>query len=138
VNAYGINAVTIDTALEAKKRGVRTIGVTAKSFADNVPKGAASRHSSGKKLYELVDVFIDSYMPYGDAVVKFDEIDQKVAPVSTITNSTCLGLLLIETVDKLIKQGIEPPVWTSANLPQGDEINKKWHKKYNLLVKHLR
>ena len=134
VNAYGINPVTIDTALECKKRGLNTIGVTSTSFAENV----ASRHSSGRNLHEIVDVFINCYMPLGDASVEVEGCAQAVAPVSTILNSFCLHLLVIATVEKLVKAGIEPPLWMSANLPEGDETNKRWHAKYNPRVKHLR
>ena len=136
VNAYGINPVTIDTALECRRRGIRSIGITSTSFAENVPADAASRHSSGKNLHELVDVFVNCYMPLGDAVVKVDGSPQAVAPVSTITNSFCLHLLVIETVEKLVAAGVEPPLWKSANLPDGDESNKRWHKIYNPRVKN--
>ena len=138
VNAYGINAVTIDTALEARERGLKSIAITTTTFAENVPKGTKARHSSGKNLHELVDVYINNYMPYGDAVVKIDQVDQKVAPLSTIMNSVCLHLLLIDTVERLIAEGIVPPVWMSANLPEGDAANKKWHELYNQRVRHLR
>jgi uncharacterized phosphosugar-binding protein len=138
VNAYGINPVTIDTALDCRKRGLNTIGVTSTSFAENVPAGVASRHSSGKNLHEIVDVFINCYMPLGDASVRIEGCDQAVAPVSTILNSFCLHLLVIATVEKLVEAGIEPPLWMSANLPAGDETNKRWHAKYNPRVKHLR
>ena len=73
VNAYGINAMTIDCALECKARGVTSIGITSTSFGQHVPKDAPSRHPSGKNLYELVDVFINNYLPLGDAVVEFLE-----------------------------------------------------------------
>ena len=138
VNAYGINPVTIDTALESKKRGLNTIAVTSTSFAEKVPAGVASRHSSGKNLHEIVDVFINCYMPLGDATVEIDGSAQAVAPVSTILNSFCLHLLVIATVEKLVEAEIEPPLWMSANLPEGDETNKRWHAKYNPRVKHLR
>ena len=138
VNAYGINAVTIDAALAAKEMGVNTIGVTSTSFADSIPKTGKMRHPLGKSLYELVDVFINCYLPYGDASVPIDGLDQPVGPTSTILNSYCLNLLVIATVEKLVKKGIEPPVWMSANLPEGDALNKKWHQKYNERVKHLR
>lgn len=138
VNAYGINPVTIDTALESKNRGLNTIGITSTSFAESVPKGVPSRHSSGKNLHEIVDVFVNCYMPFGDASIKIDGCKQKVAPVSTILNSFCLHLIVIGTVEKLIHKGIEPPVWMSANLTEGDKENQKWHAKYDPRVKHLR
>jgi len=138
VNAYGINPMTIDAALESKKRGLNTIGITSTSFAKSVPKGVASRHSSGKNLHEIVDVFVNCYMPLGDASVEIEGCKQKVAPVSTFLNSFCLHLLVIGSVEKLVKEGIEPPLWMSANLPEGDKKNQKWHEKYNSRVKHLR
>ena len=68
-NAYGINSMTIDCALECKARGIASIAITSTSFANAVPKGSASRHPSGQNLYELADVFIDNHLPLGDAVV---------------------------------------------------------------------
>ena len=138
VNAYGINPITIDAALESKKRGLNTIGVTSTSFAESVPKGVPFRHSSGKNLHEIVDVFINCYMPLGDASVNIKGCKQKVTPVSTFLISFCLHLLVIGTVEKLVKEGIEPPLWMSANLPEGDKENQKWHEKYDPRVKHLR
>lgn len=138
VNAYGINPVTIDTALEARKRGLKSIGVTSTSFATFVPTGVPSRHSSGQNLHEIVDVFINNYLPLGDACVQIEGCEQKVAPTSTFLNSFCLHLMVISTVEKLLKAGIEPPLWMSANLSEGDMKNRKWHEKYDPRVKNLR
>ena len=138
VNAYGINPVTIDAALEAKKIGAKSIGLTSTGFALNVPKGGSMRHSSGKNLHEVVDVFIDCQLPLGDAVIDVPGCSQRIGPTSTILNSYCLNLLVAVTVQKLVERGIEPPVWMSANLPEGDANNKKWHAKYNQRVRHLR
>ena len=138
VNAYGINAMTIDCALECKKRGVTSIAITSTSFAKIVPKGAPSRHPSGQNLYELADIFIDNYLPLGDAVVEIDGLKQKMGPTSTFANNFTINLLMIRTVEKLIEMGIQPPVWTSANLPEGDKLNKQYEEKYFPRVKHLR
>jgi len=136
-NAYGINSMTIDCALEAKKRELKTIGITSTSFAEHVPKDHPARHPSGKNLYEIVDIFIDNYLPLGDAVVKFENFDQKVAPTSTLCNCFTLNLLVIKTVEKILSLGEIPPIWMSANMPGGDQANKKWEKKYAERVKHL-
>jgi len=71
VNTYGINAMTVDAALEAKKRNTTSIGVTSRSFADVLTKDHPSRHPSGKNLYEIVD----NYLPYGDAIVELHGMD---------------------------------------------------------------
>lgn len=137
VNAYGINPMTIETALEAKKRQMKIIAVTSRSFCDNVPAGAKSRHSSNKNLYELADIWVDCNLPYGDAVVEIEGLDQKVAPTSTFCNAFVVNCLVIETVKILVERGITPPVWMSANLPGGDEANKALENKYKGRVKHL-
>ncbi len=138
VNAYGINGLTIDTALECRRRGLRTIGVASKSFAESVPKGVPARHSSGLNLHEVVDVHVNNYMPYGDASVRIEGFDQALAPVSTLVNCFCLHLIVIRTAEKLVAMGIEPPVWVSGNMPEGDAKNRRWHEKYDPRVKHLR
>lgn len=136
-NAYGINSMTIDCAMEAKIRGLKTIGVTSTSFANYVPKGHPARHPSGKNLHEIVDVFVNNYLPLGDAIVKFDNFEQKIAPTSTLCNCFTLNLIVIKTVEKILNKGGIPPVWMSANMPGGDEANRKWEEKYSGRVKHL-
>ena len=137
VNAYGINSMCIDTALEAKRRRMITIGITSKSFADLVPKDHPSRHPTGKNLYQEVDYFLNCHLPYGDAVIEIEGCPQKVGPTSTFCNAFTINLLMAETVKELVAMGIEPPVWMSANLPGGDEKNRKLEEKYITLIKHL-
>ena len=84
-NVNGINALTIDSALEAKKRGATVIAVTSRDFASNVPHGIAARHPSNKNLHELGDIVLDVHVPVGDAVVEIPGFEQKVASSSTYT-----------------------------------------------------
>ena len=137
VNAYGINSMCIDTALEAKRRKMITIGITSKSFADVVPKDHSSRHPTGKNLYQEVDYFLNCHLPYGDAIIEIEGCPQKVGPTSTFCNAFTINLLMAETVKELVAMGTEPPVWMSANLPGGDEKNRKLEEKYIPLIKHL-
>jgi len=138
VNAYGINTMTIEVALESKKKGLKTIGVGSTTFASFVPKSHPARHPSGKNLHEVVDIFVDNYMPLGDAVVEFDNLEQKVAPVSTLCSSFTLNLMVIKTVGKILEKGGTPPIWMSGNLPGGDEANKKFEEKYSARIRHLK
>lgn len=137
VNAYGINSMCIDTVLEAKRKKMITIGITSKSFADVVPKDHPSRHPTGKNLYQEVDYFLNCHLPYGDAIIEIEGCPQKVGPTSTFCNAFTINLLMAETVKELVAMGIEPPVWMSANLPGGDEKNRKLEEKYIPLIKHL-
>ena len=45
--------------------------------------------------------------------------------------------LEIECAKECLARGIEPPFWRSANVPGGDEFNKKNLKKYSPRVKML-
>jgi uncharacterized phosphosugar-binding protein len=135
INAYGINAMTIDSALEGKRRGIPTIGVTSRSFGDNIPADHPARHPSGKNLYQLVDVFVDCHMPLGDAVVEFENVAAKVAPVSTLVLSYTLNLMVIETVRLLKERGVEPPIWISGNMPGGQEAGQKLIAKYRSRIR---
>lgn len=137
VNAYGINSMTIDVAVEAKKRGLKTIAITSDSFVKIVPQGAPSRHPSGKNLYENVDIYINNHLPVGDACISIEGMEQKMGPMSTFCNCFAIDCLMMKAAEKLIAKGITPPVWMSANMPGGDEANKALEEKYFLRVKHL-
>ncbi len=136
-NAYGINAMCIDSVIEAKRRKMTSIAITSKSFAEKLPKDHPSRHPSGKNLYEEADIFIDNHLPYGDAIIGIEGCPQKTGPTSTFCNTFAINLLVIATVKELVSMGITPPLWMSANLPGGDEANKKLEEKYIPRVKHL-
>ena len=136
-NAYGINALTIDSALEAKRRGVPTIGVTSRSFADYVPANHPARHPSGKNLHQSVDVFVNCHMPLNDAVVEFEGLQQKGGPTSTFCLAYTLNLMTLETVRLLLEAGHDPLLWSSANMPGGDEANARCVAKYKGRVRLL-
>ena len=137
VNAYGINPMTIDTCEEAKRRGMTTIAVTSSGFAKVVPLGHPARHPSGKNLYEEADIFINNYLPVGDSVIEVEGFGQKVGSTSTFCNCFVMNCLVGKIVEKLVAQGIKPPVFMSANMPGGDENNRALEEKYFPLIKHL-
>ncbi len=135
--AYGINSCTIDAALEAKKRGAIVIAVTSPEFSKSIPLDHPARHPSKKNLFEVADIVIDCKMPFGDAIVEIEGFPQKVAPSSTILVAFTLNMLIAKTIEKLVKEGVEPPVWMSANIPGGDEYNRRWIQKYKYRIKSL-
>ncbi len=137
VNANGINAATIDAALEAKQRGLTVIAVTSPECSKGIPPGHPARHPSNKDLYEVADLYIDDMVPVGEALVTVEGCDQKVAPGSTITNAFILHSLVIAAVEHLVRLGLKPPVWKSANAPGGDEANRRYIAEYVGRIKHL-
>lgn len=133
----GINAATIDAALEARQNGVKIIAVSSSYWQDEMPQNHFIRHSSGKNLFELADVCIDDFNPVGDAIVEVPGFDVPIAPVSNLVDFTIAHLLEIETVRQCVERGIKPPVWHSANAPGGDEKNAAYLAKYKPQIKSL-
>jgi len=133
----GINAATIDAALEAKKRGAKIIAVSSSYWQKEMPEDHFIRHPSKKNLFDLADVCIDDFNPVGDAVINVPGFDTPIAPISNIVDFYIAHLLEIETVRQCVERGIEPPVWRSANEPGGDEYNKRYLEKYDSRIKLL-
>lgn len=137
VNVNGINAVTIEAAVQGKKRGAKVIGITSPEFSRAVPPGIPARHSSNKNLYELVDIVIDVHVPPGDAVLEVPGVGPKVAASSTFAICFALNCICALAVSLLAQRGVTPPVWISANMPGGDEANRIYRQRYMSRVRHL-
>jgi len=134
----GINAATIDAAMEAKEQGVKIIAVSSSYWQDEMPEDHFIRHSSKKNIFELADVCIDDYNPVGDSIINIPGLDTPIAPVSNVVDFTIAHLLEIECIRICVEErNIQPPVWNSANAPGGDEKNAAYLKKYKPLVKSL-
>ena len=109
----GINNVNIDIALEAKKRGMKVIAYGAAAQA----KGKKTRHSSGKTIFEIADLVVDSCAPAGDATVHLKNNPDPVGPVSTIAFITCVWLTVCTVAEILDNRGVKLYIHPSHNVP---------------------
>jgi len=133
----GVNPTTIDAAEEAKKRGAKIIAVSSHLWREQLPKEHHIRHPNGKHLFEYADLCIDDENPYGDADFKVEGFDAAFAPTSTIVDAYIAHRMVIEAVAEMVKRGLQPPVFRSANLPDGDKKNAELIKRYRSRVKDL-
>ncbi len=117
----GRNAVSVDMALQAKENGATVVCLTNMEYSQSV----TSRHSSGKRLFEVSDVVLDNCGEKGDACVKVGDFPEKTGPTSTAAGAAILNAIVSEAVAGFIRRGITPPVFMSANLEGGDAHNKK-------------
>lgn len=129
----GRNGVAIDLGLIAREKGVKTVVIT---NMEHTMQGK-SRHSSGKKLYELGTVVIDNCGCMGDASMRIDEIGRNVAPTSTAAGAAILNAIEARAVEMMVADGYIPEVFSSSNVDGGDEINDAYVKKYIKEIKSL-
>ncbi|GAA2666114.1 SIS domain-containing protein [Nonomuraea recticatena] len=125
ISNSGVNGVVVELATLVKERGHDLIAITSLTHSSGVP----SRHPSGRKLFELADVVLDNRAPRGDAVLPLPE-GGAVGAVSTITSALLVQLVVAEAVRDLVKAGQTPPVYLSANVPEGDEHNLALEARY--------
>lgn len=133
ISNSGRNGVIVDMALLCKEKGLKVIALTNMEHTS----AGASRHKSGKKLYELADVVLDNFGVYGDACIDIDGLEGKTGPTSTVIGSLLLNAVVVESFDMCIKRGVVPPHFSSSNVDGGDEINDRLVERYKGEVKHL-
>ncbi len=117
----GINPVPVEMAMEAKKRGLKVVAVTSMAHTQST----ASRHSSGKKLYQVADLVIDNCGVVGDAAMEVEGAPGRTGATSSIAGAAIINAITVQVVENLAKQGHTPPILISANVPGGDDHNKR-------------
>lgn len=126
ISNSGRNPFVIELALYVKSRNIPLIAVT----AVDVSKNTSSRHSSGKRLFELADVVLDNHSIEGDAAVQIEGLRTKVGGTSSISADLLLNQTVVFAIEEMISKGFAPPVLMSANIDGGPEFNEKLMEKY--------
>lgn len=119
----GINTAVVDFALEAKRLGLKVVAFTSLVHS----RGVASRHPSGKRLFEVADEVMDLGGVVGDAVVPVAK-DVTAGPLSGITAIALGHSLLVAACARLEETGVRC-VYTSVNTSEGEARNQELEKK---------
>ena len=109
----GINNVNIDVALRAKELGLKVIVYGSAAEAE----GKVTRHPSGKTIFEIADIVVDSCVPVVDASVQLKHHQDKVGPVSTLSFVTLVWLTIITVAEILEERGVKLYINPSHNVP---------------------
>ncbi len=115
----GINNVNIDIAIEAKKKNMTVVAYGAAEEA----KGKETRHSSGKTIFDIADIVVDTCAPVEDASVDLKGHTDKIGPVSTMAFVTTVWMTVTTVAEILQQRGVKLFIHPSHNVP-GDTTAK--------------
>jgi len=130
----GINAVILDMAVEFKERGLKVIAVTSVPHSSQV----SSRHSCGKRLYEVADVVIDTGIPLEDASQFIDGLEFPVGPTSTSIAVAVSHAINASTTAALVARGYKPMIMVNTNSNRTTLAHQVNDKNYEELWRRLR
>ncbi|AVK84179.1 hypothetical protein C3943_11635 [Lysinibacillus sp. B2A1] len=117
ISTSGRNPAPIDAALLAKQSGVLVMSLQSLKY-HNQP----SRHASGKRLEEIVDIMINTHTPVGDGVLSYNET--QFAPASTVIGAFILNALFSEVINNMASLGCVLPVFESNNVESNRSHNE--------------
>ena len=129
ISNSGRNAMPVEMAMLARAEGLKVIGITSLTQSKKYP----SRHSTEKKLYEIVDLVLDNHVPSGDGLMHIDR--NLTGPISTIAGVTLVNLIATEGMKKATKHAVKLPVYFSQNID--GYSNEELYGLFEGRIKHL-
>jgi uncharacterized phosphosugar-binding protein len=130
----GVNAVILDIALGAKALGMQVVGVTSLPHSSASP----SRHSSGKRLFEVADIVVDTGAPLADASLRIEGLEAPVGASSTSVTIAIAHAIVSATAEKLVQRGIQPFVMVNPNTAGKASANEQNDRNYDELWRRLK
>ncbi|NDL56108.1 sugar isomerase domain-containing protein [Phytoactinopolyspora mesophila] len=124
ISHSGINPVPIEMAAGARERGLTVVAVTSLEHS----RRASSRHVSGRRLYEVADIVVDTHAPFGDTTV--DLASAGTGAVSTILACAAVNAITVRAAELLAGNGADVPVLVSQNVDGGDDHNERQIERY--------
>jgi uncharacterized phosphosugar-binding protein len=109
----GINNVNIDVALRAKELGMHLVATGSAAEAAR----SAPRHPSGKRLFDVADVVIDTRVPAGDSSVPLRGHVDNVGPISTMAFVAVVWMTITTVAELLADRGVRLHIHPSHNVP---------------------
>lgn len=123
ISTSGRNAVPIDVALLAKNAGMVVISLQSLEYSKQ-----QTRHNSGQRLEEVVDIVLDTHIPVGDGLLNHQGM--QYGPASTVVGSALLNALFSQVIEILSDELDVLPVFESANVSNNPAHNEEMILKY--------
>jgi uncharacterized phosphosugar-binding protein len=115
--------------MRAKREGLKVIGITSMIQTMDYP----SRHSSGKKLYEIADLVLNNHVPSGDGLMRIG--GSLTGPASSMSGLMLMHLITTEGMKIAANRGVKLPIYFSQNIDGFS--NEELYGLYEGRIKHL-
>ncbi|MGE3313304.1 MAG: sugar isomerase domain-containing protein [Limisphaerales bacterium] len=128
----GRNAVPVEMALAARERRIETIAITSLAHSRAFP----SRHASGKRLFEVADIVLDTAGVPGDAALDLPGLPLRIGPTSTLVGAFLINALIIRAIELAAEAGQTPEIYASSNADDSGR-NEALLNQYRNRIRHL-
>ena len=110
----------IEVALQCKDRGITTIGISSRKQMER----CEAAHPSGKKLFDVADICIDTCGPFGDAAVPVRD-NEPMCPMSGLAATYVYWAIHADAVEQLQQLGVNPSIFRSVHVSGLDFIEEQ-------------
>jgi uncharacterized phosphosugar-binding protein len=132
-SSSGCNTVPIEMAEQFHRRGVKVVAIVSRRHSE----ATASRHPSGKRLQDFVDLTLDTGAPPGDAMVTIEGLETPVAPGSTVGGCLLVNCLKAEVAARLTRAGQPPRVLTAPAIVGPERSSELFEAAYDEHARRL-
>ena len=87
-------------------------------------RGKQTRHSSGKTIFDVADLVVDTCAPVEDATIPLKNHQDKIGPVSTMAFVATVWMTITTVAEILADRGVQLFIHPSHNVP-GDGTAKE-------------
>jgi uncharacterized phosphosugar-binding protein len=121
----------------ANEKGLAVIAITSRAFFDDM-KEKKELSTDHVWLGDMdVDLVINNYVPYGDAVIPFDFLGRSGGWVSDIANRYLLNMINLLVLQELDSNNYKADIFYSFYTDEGKAINETYIEEYYGKIKHI-